>query len=164
MADVGSSAGDPAGSRSADPGTVDLGIVDSLVQLSFLIQEILGRAAARNDMSVAQLRLLGVLRDREPGMQELARYLSLDKSSVTGLVDRAERRGLVQRISHPHDGRAVRVASTAPGQQLATRVTAEVGGEVAAIVGALPGADQSRLSALASAVVQHAAGYQANPT
>jgi DNA-binding MarR family transcriptional regulator len=147
-----------------DLGTVDLGIVDSLVQLSFLIQEILGRAAARNDMSVAQLRLLGVLRDREPGMQELARYLSLDKSSVTGLVDRAERRGLVQRTSHPHDGRAVRVASTAQGQQLATRVTAEVGEEVAGIVRALPGADRSRLSALASAVVQHAASYQANPT
>jgi DNA-binding MarR family transcriptional regulator len=164
MTDAGSSTGDPAGSGTVDAGTVDLGIVDSLVQLSFLIQEILGRAAARNDMSVAQLRLLGVLRDREPGMQELARYLSLDKSSVTGLVDRAERRGLVQRTSHPHDGRAVRVASTAQGQQLATRVTAEVGDEVAGIVRALPGADQSGLSALASAVVQHAAGYQVNPT
>ena len=30
-------------------------------------------------------------------MNELARLLDLDKSSVTGLVDRAERRGLVAR-------------------------------------------------------------------
>ena len=138
--------------------------MDSLVQLSFLIQEILGQAAARNDMSVTQLRLLGVLRDREPGMQELARYLSLDKSSVTGLVDRAERRGLVRRASHPHDGRAVRVASTPQGQQLAALVGGEIGQQVAGIVRGLPAADRSRLSELASAVVQQASGYQANPT
>jgi DNA-binding MarR family transcriptional regulator len=156
---------DSGGSRDrAAAGPVDLGITDSLVQLSFLIQEVLGRAAARNDMSVTALRLLGVLRDREPGMQELARYLSLDKSSVTGLVDRAERRGLVMRTSDPHDGRAVRVASTAQGQQLAARVAAEVGGEVAGLVRVLPAADRSRLSELASAIVAHAAGYQANPT
>lgn len=158
MADIGSS-----GRGRAAAAPVDLGITDSMVQLSFLIQEILGRAAARNDMSVTALRLLGVLRDREPGMQELARYLSLDKSSVTGLVDRAERRGLVMRASHPHDGRAVRVASTAQGQQLAARVAAEVGNEVAGIVRVLPAADRSRLSELASAIVQHAAGYRANP-
>jgi DNA-binding MarR family transcriptional regulator len=152
MADIGSSGRD----RAAE-GSVDLGITDSLVQLSFLIQEILGRAAARNDMSVTQLRLLGVLRDRQPGMQELARYLSLDKSSVSGLVDRAERRGLVMRASHPGDGRAVRVASTEQGQQLAARVAAEVGDEVAGIVRALPTADRSRLSELASAIVAHVA-------
>jgi DNA-binding MarR family transcriptional regulator len=159
MADIGSSGRDQAG-----PGLQDLGIVDSLVQLSFLIQEILGQAAARHDLSVTQLRLLGVLRDREPGMQELARHLSLDKSSVTGLVDRAERRGLVRRATHPHDGRAVRVASTPQGQQLATLVTGEVGDQVTGIVRVLPAADRSRLSELASAIVQHSTGYQANPT
>jgi DNA-binding MarR family transcriptional regulator len=152
MADVNS------GREQTGPGPQDLGIVDSLVQLSFLVQAILGQAAARNDLSVTQLRLLGVLRDREPGMQELARYLSLDKSSVTGLVDRAERRGLVRRATHPHDGRAVRVASTPQGQQLAARVAGEVGHQVAGIVGVLPAADQSRLSGLASTVVQHATG------
>jgi DNA-binding MarR family transcriptional regulator len=161
MANTGSGGQDRA---EAAPGSSDLGITDGLVQLSFLVQEILGRAAARNDLSVTQVRLLGVLRDREPGMQELARYLSLDKSSVTGLVDRAERRGLVLRASHPHDGRAVRVASTEQGQRLAARVAAEVGDEVAGAVSALPAADRSRLSELASAVVRHAAGYQANPT
>lgn len=159
MADDGSGGRDEAG-----PGSGDLGIPDSLVQLSFLIQEILGRAAAQQDMSVTQLRLLGVLRDREPGMQELARYLGLDKSSVTGLVDRAERRGLVRRASHPGDGRAVRVAATEQGQQLAARVAAEIGQEVAGVVRALPAADRSRLSELASTVVRHAAGHQANPT
>jgi DNA-binding MarR family transcriptional regulator len=146
-----------ADSGSGRPGP-DLGIVDGLVQLSFLMQEILGQAAARHDLSVAQLRLLGVLRDREPGMQELARYLKLDKSSVTGLVDRAERRGLVRRVADPQDGRAVRVASTARGQDLAARGAEEVGRQVAVLVRGLPEADRSRLSELASAVVRHAIG------
>jgi DNA-binding MarR family transcriptional regulator len=44
------------------------------------------------DLSIPATRLLGVLRDREPTMLELAQLLELDKSSVTGLVDRAERR------------------------------------------------------------------------
>jgi DNA-binding MarR family transcriptional regulator len=136
----------------------DLGAVDSLVQLSFLIQEILGQAASRHALSVTQLRLLGVLRDRQPSMQELARHLKLDKSSVTGLIDRAEQRGLVQRTTTPQDGRVVRVVSTSLGQQLAARGTDEISHEIAAILRALPDGDQSRLSQLASAVVQQALG------
>jgi DNA-binding MarR family transcriptional regulator len=139
-----------------DLGLPDLGLVDSLVQLSFLIQEILSQAAVQHDLSVAQLRLLGVLRDREPGMQELARHLKLDKSSVTGLIDRAERRGLVRRTAHPQDGRAVRVAATAQGQELAARGTAEIARQVTGIVRALPDADRARLAELAGAVVRHA--------
>ena len=143
----------PAGS-----GAPDLGLVDSLVPLSFLIQEILSQAAVRHDLSLAQLRLLGVLRDREPGMQELARYLKLDKSSVTGLIDRAERRGLVRRTAHPQDGRAVRVAATAYGQELAARGAAEIARQVTGLASVLPGADRARLAELASAVVWHALG------
>jgi len=66
----------------------ELGLVDSLAQTSFLVQGIVRRVAARHDLSVVQMRLLGILRDREPGIQVLAGHLELDKSSVTGLVDR----------------------------------------------------------------------------
>ena len=70
-----------------------LGPVEGLAQLSFLVLGTLERRAAEHDVSIAQTRLLGVLRDRRPTMQELAKLLGLDKSSVSGLVDRAERRG-----------------------------------------------------------------------
>jgi len=69
--------------------------VDGLAQLSFVIQGLLERQAVAHDLTMAQVRLLGVLRDRTPTMLELARLLGLDKSSTTGLVDRAARRGLV---------------------------------------------------------------------
>jgi DNA-binding MarR family transcriptional regulator len=72
----------------------DLGIVDALAQLTFLVQGTLARRAAEYELSIIQMRLLGVLRDRTPAMNDLAKILELDKSSLTGLVDRAERRGL----------------------------------------------------------------------
>ena len=51
-----------------------------------------------------------MLRDRTPAMNELARLLGLDKSSISGLVDRAERRGLVIRIPSAEDKRVAPAA------------------------------------------------------
>src|SRR5271165_6640032 len=73
------------------------------------------RRAAEHDVSIIQARLLGVLRDRKPTINELAELLELDKSSTSGLVDRAERRGLVARIPSTLDRRSVHVALTRAG-------------------------------------------------
>ncbi|MFC1420031.1 MarR family winged helix-turn-helix transcriptional regulator [Streptacidiphilus cavernicola] len=131
----------------------DLGIVDSLVQLSFLVQGVLGQVATEHGLSVIQLRLLGVLRDREPGMQELARHLGLDKSSMTGLVDRAERRGLVRRAASPHDGRAVRVSLTEEGRALGRTITADAARRTHALTADLSDQQRSQLSLLATLLV-----------
>src|SRR6185437_3757854 len=96
----------------------ELGPVDGLAQLSFVIMGMLERRAAEHELSIPATRLLGVLRDHEPTMQELARLLDLDKSSVTGLVDRAERRGLVARAPSPVDRRATLVRLTDEGRAL----------------------------------------------
>ncbi|MFE6552245.1 MarR family winged helix-turn-helix transcriptional regulator [Streptomyces sp. NPDC057746] len=136
----------------------DLGIVDSLAQLSFLVQAALGGVAAEHGLSIIQLRLLGVLRDRTPGMQELARHLGLDKSSMTGLVDRAERRDLVRRTASPHDRRAVLVALTPQGHELVRQGAAEADRRIRALAAHLTDAQRSQLSRLASALV---AGHMA---
>jgi DNA-binding MarR family transcriptional regulator len=132
---------------------VDLGIVDALAQLSFRVQGTLGEVAGEYGLSIIQLRLLGVLRDRRPGMQELAWYLGLDKSSMTGLVDRAERRGLVRRTPAPHDGRAVQVSLTAEGQELARTITVVAGRRIHALTADLSDSQRSQLSLLASMLV-----------
>lgn len=141
----------PAGGTPPPPA--DQGIVDALAQLSFLVQGALGKVATDHGVSIIQLRLLGVLRDREPGMQELARHLGLDKSSMTGLVDRAERRGLVRRAAAPHDGRAVRVSLTAQGHDLANAATADADRQIHALAEGLTDAQRTRLSQLASILV-----------
>src|SRR3954463_8781947 len=83
-------------------------LLDDLAQLAFVLQGTLERVADEFELSLVQLRLLGILRDREPGMLELSKFLTLDKSSVTGLVSRAEKRELVRRKSAPADGCAVK--------------------------------------------------------
>ena len=135
------------------PGEGDLGLVDALAQLTFALQGALGRIAAAHDLSIVQLRLLGILRDRRPAIKELATFLQLDKSSVTGLVDRAQERGLVTRDASRVDRRSVRVTITAAGRELVDRAQADVEAEIAVLVADLNPAQRTRLSATASLIV-----------
>jgi DNA-binding MarR family transcriptional regulator len=136
--------------RRRDP---DLGIVDALGQLSFFVQGILARHAGAHDLSMVQTRLLGVLRDRHPTMQELARLLELDKSSVTGLVDRAEKRGLVVRTPSIEDRRAVRVTLTSEGRGVVSAVAGAFETDITSATACLSSVDKKRLSTLATKVV-----------
>lgn len=143
-----------ATSRPSAPGdTGDLGLVDALMQLSFSLQAVLGRVAAQNDLSLLQARLLGVLRDRKPGMAQLAHVLNLDKSSTTGLVDRAELSGLVRRISDPHDGRAIQVELTAKGRRLTNVCAEEIERDIYVMTSKIGEPQQRMLSTLASDIV-----------
>jgi DNA-binding MarR family transcriptional regulator len=135
------------------PGDPDLGLVDALAQLTFAVQGALGRIAAGHDLSIVQIRLLGILRDRRPTINELARLLQLDKSSVTGLVDRAQERGLVRRTASALDRRSVQVTITAAGQELVNAGTQAFEAEIALLVADLSPAARTRLSATASRIV-----------
>ena len=131
-----------------DPSSARAELVDGLVQLSFAVQSVLSDAANAHDLSVPQLRLLGVLRDRRPMMLELANHFGVDKSSMTGLVDRAERRGLVRREAALHDRRSVQVSITSAGTALATEVETVVYQGISRLVGRLAGRDQAALESL----------------
>jgi DNA-binding MarR family transcriptional regulator len=133
----------------------DLGLVDALAQLSFLVQGALAERAAAHGLSMIQTRLLGVLRDRRPTMQELARLLALDKSSVTGLIDRAEKRGLVQRTPSNDDRRTIYVGLTSGGRRTIAHVGQGFRADMASATECLSAADKKRLSTLATKVVSH---------
>jgi MarR family transcriptional regulator, lower aerobic nicotinate degradation pathway regulator len=149
-------AGPPA--RPAAAGTLDS--ADGLAQLSFLIHGMLERRAREHDLSLIQTRLLGVLRDRRPTMNELARLLDLDKSSVTGLIDRAERRGLVERVPSTADRRAVLVRLTGRGRSFAAEAGARFGADASQLLELLPPGDRHALAGLISRLlVAHAAEH-----
>lgn len=129
-------------------------LTDALVELSYLIQATLARLASEHEVSLVQVRLLGILRDREPGIVELADVLNLDKSSVSGLVDRAQRRGLVERASSKSsDGRAIRVVLTEPGRTMASRFAARVSEALAELVKDFTPAQRQRLAVQAAHIV-----------
>ncbi|GIE85703.1 MarR family winged helix-turn-helix transcriptional regulator [Actinoplanes regularis] len=101
-------------------------LIDALVRCTFQVTGVLTRIGGENDLSLTQLRVLGILRDRRPRVTDLAAYLGLDKSTMSGLIDRAERRGLLARDRNPHDGRAVDVFLTPAGQELTQRLDVEI--------------------------------------
>lgn len=126
----------------------DLDLVDGLFRVSFRLQGVLARVASAHDLSVVQVRVLGILRDREPGMLDLARHLQLEKSSLSGLIDRAEARGLVARVPSTDDRRSARVRVTAQGRRLSRVIETEVKAEVRTLVRGLSASDRDRLARL----------------
>jgi DNA-binding MarR family transcriptional regulator len=124
------------------------GLVDALVQAAFVTMAVLNKLSAENDLSLTQLRVLAILRDRRLRMTTLADYLGLEKSTMTGLVDRAEKRGLLQRAPNPTDGRAVDVFLSPDGAELAARLSADVRRSLSAVTSELTPTDQHRLQTL----------------
>ncbi|GIF23588.1 DNA-binding MarR family transcriptional regulator [Actinoplanes tereljensis] len=100
-------------------------VVDALVRSTFQVMGVLTRIGAANDLSLTQLRVLGILRDRRARVTDLALFLGVDKSSMSGLIDRAERRGLLARDKNPDDRRALDVFLTPAGLELTERLYAE---------------------------------------
>lgn len=107
---------DPRPDQPHEPLTV----TDALAQISFEVMSILTALAAEENLSLTLLRMLAILRDRQPRMAELARRLGTDRSSTTGLISRAESRGLVIRHPDPTDGRSFTVSLTPQGMSFAT--------------------------------------------
>jgi DNA-binding MarR family transcriptional regulator len=123
-------------------------LIDALVTTSFATMAVLTRIAAEHDLSLTQIRVLAILRDRRVKMSELAEYLGLDKSTVSGLVDRAQRRGLLQRTPNQVDRRVVDVHLTPAGLDLAARGAALVARSLAPMTSRLTPADTRRLTTL----------------
>ncbi|MET9849220.1 MarR family winged helix-turn-helix transcriptional regulator [Streptomyces ossamyceticus] len=76
-------------------------------------------AAAEHALTGAQARLLGLLSLEPLPMRQLAQKLRCEPSNVTGIVDRLEARGLVERRPDPKDRRVKLAAATTEGRQVA---------------------------------------------
>jgi len=70
----------------------------------------------QGSLSLVQLIVLTILEDRGPlPMSRLAETLDVSDASATGIVDRMEKRGLVERGDDPSDRRVVLVGLTSEG-------------------------------------------------
>ncbi|MEV6522426.1 MarR family transcriptional regulator [Longispora sp. NPDC051575] len=103
----------------------------------------LGQAAevhfARFDLSSGRYRLLADLEDHggEKSPSDLAASMGVSRATVTGLVDRLERDGLVLRRSSAEDGRSAVVVLTARGAQKLRDLAGEHFGRLEAMVSGL---------------------------
>ena len=90
-----------------------------LMKFYFVQRRHLPEWAARFGLSHVQCHVLHLMEPGQPlPMSHLADTLSCDASNVTGLVDRLEARGLVERRPAPADRRVKVLALTATGARL----------------------------------------------
>lgn len=100
---------------TARADAIDL-VATSLLARASRLTRLLLRAGSR-ELSRTEAGLLATLEDGPRRVTELAETEALAQPTVSQLVDRLERRGLVQRARCAEDGRAVLVSASAQGRR-----------------------------------------------
>jgi DNA-binding MarR family transcriptional regulator len=136
-----------------------------LLQVNFeLVSAHFAAAVAEVDLAPAQARALHELDLERPiSMRELAERLKSDPSNVTGLIDRLEVRGLVERRPDPRDRRIKGLALTAAGARLRARLFARLYSAPPAVA-ALAKGDQRVLRDILQRVISNATGAVPDPS
>ncbi|AVH97644.1 MarR family transcriptional regulator [Streptomyces cinereoruber] len=80
------------------------------------------QAAAQHALTGAQARVLGLLSLEPLPMRRIAQKLKCEPSNITGIVDRLEARGLVERRPDPEDRRVKVAVPTDEGRAVARRL------------------------------------------
>jgi len=134
----------------------DLGGLPDLVELAIVLTGAVARVAEEHELTPMQGRLLCGLAGQPRRMIDLAQSLGIEKAALTGLVDRAERRGLVERAIVPGDRRAVQVTLTDDGGQAMLAFETGVASALDELLAPLPAKDRSAFRRMASAIVRAA--------
>lgn len=131
--------------RGTSPDARQPGIADMLVRLSHMVDHVFADVCRDADLTPQQAQLLCMLLEGPVGMTGLSRLLHLEKSSLSGLVDRVERRGLIARVRSDSDRRAYLVALTDAGSAVAAECHADMTAHLSTFTEALDHGEQDRL-------------------
>ncbi|MEU8648813.1 MarR family transcriptional regulator [Streptomyces sp. NPDC048737] len=107
----------PQKTRRPDPLTLE--VVELIGEVVARFHQDYEEAAAGHSLTGAQARLLSLLSLEPLPMRKLAVKLKCEPSNVTGIVDRLEARGLVERRPDPADRRVKLAAATDEGRRTA---------------------------------------------
>ncbi|MEU0382923.1 MarR family winged helix-turn-helix transcriptional regulator [Streptomyces chartreusis] len=107
----------PRDSHRPDPLTLE--VVELIGEVVARFHQDYEEAAADHALTGAQARLLSLLCLEPLPMRRLAQRLKCEPSNVTGIVDRLEARGLVERRPDPADRRVKVAAATSEGRRVA---------------------------------------------
>lgn len=111
--------------------------------------------ALDRDLPKSELLALLLLERRgQASMSELAADLGSPLSTATGIGERLERRGLVERQRHSQDRRVVLVRLTPAGQRIAAKITAHMNSLFQRVQGALNPEEMAQLMALITKAVR----------
>ncbi len=105
--------------RTPLPDALTLEVVELIGEVVARFYEDYEDAASDHALTGAQARLLSLLSLEPLPMRKLAQKLKCEPSNVTGIVDRMESRGLVERRPDPADRRVKLAAATEEGRRVA---------------------------------------------
>lgn len=128
--------------------------MEALLGLCCTVEGVRGAASRELELTPQQAQLLTTVAAGELTHGELAGRLHCDKTNITGLVDRLERRGLVRRRPDADDRRVMRVGLTDQGVELVARFRKAVVAAVAGRLESWPASRQGRLADLAHAATE----------
>lgn len=131
---------------TARADAIDL-VATSLLARASRLTRLLLRAGSR-ELSRTEAGLLATLEDGPRRVTELAETEALAQPTVSQLVDRLERRGLVERARCAEDGRAVLVSASAQGRRQLASTQAQYR---ALMRDTMAGLDDDELAELAAA-------------
>ncbi|MEU4964223.1 MarR family winged helix-turn-helix transcriptional regulator [Streptomyces smyrnaeus] len=115
-----------AAAESRAPDTLTVEVAELIGTVVARYHEEYELAAAEHALTGAQARVLTLLAREPAPMRQLARHLKCEPSNVTGIVDRLESRGLVERRPDPADRRVKIAAATEEGRATAARLRGEL--------------------------------------
>ncbi|WP_329003581.1 MarR family transcriptional regulator [Kribbella sp. NBC_00709] len=124
----------------------DSDLASAMVQTMHRLQDLHAETSRPLGLTPQQAHLLCVLITGPLGMTELSRILSIERSSLTSMVDRLERRDLVARVANPTDRRACRIELTAAGKDLAHQCHDAVVDRIQAMTADLPASTRATLT------------------
>jgi DNA-binding MarR family transcriptional regulator len=126
---------------------MDEDFAGSLIRLSLAVQYVHQDVSRSFDQTPQQAVRMFSLLQGPVGMAELSDRLHIEKSTLTGLVDRAERRHMVHRTPDPADRRALRVALTEKGREVAAAFYCAVTDALLGHIADLPEETKEQLNA-----------------
>ncbi|MFD9002082.1 MarR family winged helix-turn-helix transcriptional regulator [Streptomyces sp. NPDC059582] len=109
----------PTPPRTRRPDALTMEVVELIGEVVARFYEDYEAAAGKHSLTGAQARLLSLLALEPLPMRKLAQKLKCEPSNVTGIVDRLESRGLVERRPDPADRRVKLAAATREGEETA---------------------------------------------
>lgn len=131
----------------------DVEAAKAFMVLAELLEARLHEVVAARDITPPQGHLLFAA-EAGMSMRELADRLGCDPSNITGLADRLEQRGLVERRPSPSDRRVTELVRTEEGEAFLAELQEELFADLPIYRG-LSGGERGELQRLLAKVVAH---------
>ena len=100
-------------------------VIAAVIQLANLLTKRLGPVFEKAGVTPQQWAVLSVISANDPSISPaaIARRMGVSKQNMTGMVDRLQQLGLIERANDPNDLRSARIQLTRRGKSLIDKMS-----------------------------------------